>query len=134
MSFFQSCLSVQRNMFYFIEKYRLMKWKAILIAFSACLSLVACSKEDESPKGSNTKQATYNRGYGNSNTGLTLVNTLGGKPMNHSPSPPPSHNGVSANCNSCHKGMLIDAELGKLILDDRSILLKNSAKTTQMEE
>lgn len=114
-----------------------MKWITTLIVASAILIVVGCSKEEEALKGSNTKQVSYNGNSGNNQHSSNGGNTVGAKPINNTSSAPSSHNGVSANCNSCHKGMLKDFGLDKTAFKDESKVeigsLTNLARM-QMEE
>lgn len=97
-----------------------MRWITALVVVSAILFVIGCSKEEEAPKGSNTKQVSYNGSSGNNNLNSNVGSTVGGKPINNTPSAPSSHNGVSANCSGCHKGMLKDFELDKTVFKDES--------------
>jgi hypothetical protein len=97
-----------------------MKWITTLIVVSAITLIVSCSKEEDAPQGSNTKQVSYNGNSGNNQLNSNGGSTIGSKPITNTPSTPSSHNGVSANCNSCHKGMLKDFRLDKTAFKDES--------------
>jgi hypothetical protein len=97
---------------YFRSKNGNMKLLYLLTSLMVALSLViSCAKEEGHSKGDNTQKITYSNPAHSSQP--PSGGSHSGKP-NHSNNPaPPSHNGVSANCNSCHKGMMKDVNIRK---------------------